>query len=425
MNSSHMQMEFSEQQEPRVVIFLLLSAIFFGVAYVPGLDYLSVDLQDSVEVYGHGSNIRKISLISLAFLGFFVCLKKETNQQSLKINGFLGWLSLVYVALGFFSITWAADPMQTAKRIASILCLYIGVYAFLRRFNIKNIVDFILIATGLYLSSGLIYEIVFGLFTPLKEGYRFAGMFHPNTMGLFCALLLISALSKCNRGMVWSKYFSIVSVIGFLLLVLTKSRTMFFAVLCAIISRWILDLPVSRKLLIATIIGWFICLFLLFVGDEAYTLLLKTTQFGRNVNDFFTLNGRTLLWNECITDYVTQRPFLGYGLGGFWNALHIYDISSSQTWALNNGHSVYLDQLLELGITGLSIYLLILITAVMRCIRQYKVSKDPDYGFFFTLFVFILAAGLLETFFPAPDLSSFVIFSAVGYLAFGKSQYDA
>lgn len=426
MHPDDITQTYSDSQITRIAIFVLLIAIFFMMQYTPGfMKQVTFDLQDIVKGYEHGNYYRKISLITLGLFGFFSVFRKRAKQHQLTIGGFLGWLVLFYLILGGASVSWAEDTSLTIRRVVSIFFIYIGAFAFIKRFTIKDMVDFIILATSTYILTGLIYEIALGFFVPLNEGYRFAGMVHPNHMGSYCALLLIAIQSKSGETRRHAAFFIIVALIAFIFLIMTKSRTMLVGVTFAVIARWMVDLSISRRMMIALIACLLSCILLLFTGGELFSILWKGILLGRSDSDTFTLTGRTLLWKECLTEYAAHRPILGYGLGGFWGARHVYDISSSQNWSVGIGHSTYVDQLLELGIIGLGTYLLILAESVRRSITCYKKTADHECAFLFALFVFIISVGILETVIPYPSMLSFLIFWAVGYLAFRKNALYA
>lgn len=104
------------------------------------------------------------------------------------------------------------------------------------------------------------------------------------------------------------------------------------------------------------------------------TLLDPSSALGREK----TLTGRTVVW-ERLAAVVMDRPLLGHGYGGFWttNTRDLFDISDS--------HNGYLGILLDVGIIGLSLYALF----VISCIRnaQRLMTQDSYWGILLICFL--------------------------------------
>lgn len=100
-----------------------------------------------------------------------------------------------------------------------------------------------------------------------------------------------------------------------------------------------------------------------FVGGE--TVQGFTSNLGRDT----TLTGRTDVWASLVPE-VFKQPLLGAGFGGFWTyrTRDIYQISE--------GHSGYLDVLLDLGFVGLLLVSLFLLTSCVRACRQLETNFD-------------------------------------------------
>ena len=73
-----------------------------------------------------------------------------------------------------------------------------------------------------------------------------------------------------------------------------------------------------------------------------------------------TLTGRTEIWSAVI-DSIAKRPLLGYGYDAFWLGLEgeSYRIILAVSWALAQAQNGFLDVMLEMGVAGLAIVLLI------------------------------------------------------------------
>jgi exopolysaccharide production protein ExoQ len=70
-------------------------------------------------------------------------------------------------------------------------------------------------------------------------------------------------------------------------------------------------------------------------------------------------NGRVTLWTYGLTQLL-EREFLGFGVGGFWTPGRIIAFKDVNGWVLDNFHNGYVTILVEGGLVGISLLLLML-----------------------------------------------------------------
>lgn len=346
---------------------------------------------------------RPIAFSLLGVFGAIALMRQRRNR--LRINGFLGWLILLFLAWEFFSLAWTESAVQTFRALVAFAMLSLGALCVAAWFSLRKIVLLTFFITILYLVIGFLAEIALGTFHPFAPGYRFAGTVHPNAQGLNCALLLLSGVGAAQTAKRGGKLFLACALIGLVFLVLTGSRTAFGSAFLALFAYWSLVSSGSHKLTSILGVSFTFCLLLLLFGD-AFFLALRQCLLLRRVDDFFeipTLTGRILLWKECLV-YVGKHPILGYGYNGFWTPRHIREISAGQGLAVGEGHSAYLDLLLNLGPLGMVAYVLIMVVGIRRSSVYYRASLNTAYAFCGALLMFSILYGLLESgvLHPAP-----------------------
>lgn len=84
-----------------------------------------------------------------------------------------------------------------------------------------------------------------------------------------------------------------------------------------------------------------------------------------------TLTGRTDIWAGLLR-YVEQRPILGHGFGGFWTTMTI------EKFNVGESHNGYVEVLVDLGVFGLLIYTMFLLSCAR--IAHQKMTHDYDWG---------------------------------------------
>jgi O-antigen ligase len=343
------------------------------------------------------------------------------NRKRLRINGFLGWLILFFLAWAFLSFIWADDIGLCLRRLLVLAMLCLGALAAAERFTVHDIIILVFSITALNLLIGLMTEIALGSFQPLAFDYRFGGALHPNQQGINCGLLVLSSfclMENRNRG---RGLFLAVALIAFACHILTKSRTSFASTLLALFVYGSLVLSRPRKFAFFLSVTFAFCLLLLVVGNNLFPALQRGILLGREESPY-SLTGRVPLWKESLK-YIARRPLQGYGYGSFWTPHHIVEVSDLQGWIISEGHSGYLEIALGLGLIGTVAYVLILIVGVKRSLAFHRLSLSTGYAFFVVLLVFGLSDGLLDPAIIMPSFLCFISFVALAYLGFKDTHF--
>jgi O-antigen ligase len=409
----------------RWAIFLTCAAAFFVLSYSSATTWGEVQsglsegfgaqLASMARGNESGNLNRQLAGVALGLVGAAALVTRRAAAQ-LRPRGALGWLVIAYVTLYALSITWADEPQLTLRRIIAFGMMGVAVAGVVRLLSVHAIVAFALFASAAYVAVALAAECATGALRPLAEGYRFSGLFHPNTVGSFCvvlvAALVVGTGRTRRRGLVALTLAAAVAV-----LLLTRSRSALIGLASALALRWVVAARLGRQVLVMTVVAWIACAAYLTYGEALVPTVEKTVLMSREDSNVETLSGRTALWEELLR-YTAQRPVLGYGLGGFWGARHVYEVFLSQRWPVAEAHSTYVEQLLDVGVVGLVLYVLVMALAVVEAVRRLRVTHHPAYGFMFCVLVYFLVAGSLETMQPNPSLPTFLLFWSLGFLAF-------
>jgi exopolysaccharide production protein ExoQ len=104
-----------------------------------------------------------------------------------------------------------------------------------------------------------------------------------------------------------------------------------------------------------------VCLLLLVVFSAVTAAIVVWPDFLINLlGKDLTLTGRTGIWS-AVTDSIAKRPLLGYGYQAFWLGLEgeSYRVILAVSWVLAQAQNGFLDVMLEMGVLGLVIVLLV------------------------------------------------------------------
>ncbi len=407
------------------IAFLLLFAIFFlGEGY--DLFYSSGkgrDLAAGAARMGSsdiGSARRAVAFSLLAGLGVLFWFYRP-GRNRFHVEGWLPFLILGFLSLAALSATWALEQNIVVKRVALLAFICVGAIGVASRFSNRDIARFAFAMGFLVAALGLVMEVALGSFQPWLSTYRFSGIMHPNSIGGVLGIFVLASLALARMTSSRRRRFIGMALFGFVLLVLTKSRTSLAAAVAALWVWWFLGSQhrirfVALSVLAAALIGPVVIAVL---EERIVDAVREAVLLGRTSGSAETFTGRIPLWHMLISWYVEERPFFGYGFSGFWTPRHIIEITAEQNWTyINHSHSGYMDTVLELGLVGLTLLVLLLVAGIGRAYRYYKESLDPAWLFMMAVLVWAAVGSIAEPFLQESTIRGFICFVILAKLAF-------
>lgn len=404
--------------------FLLLTLAFFIALHDPTRsrsiqdDYLP-DESTLQKNASEGNTKRQVGFLMAGAFGLLVLA--SPLRRKVQMNGFFSLLVVFFLAWLMLSVVWADDRAITFRRLIVIGMLCLGALAVAVRMSPREIVLFVFFSSMVYLLAGIASEVALGTFSPALERYRFAGTIHPNNQGVNCSLLLLAALAAAHTEKRWRYFFLASSLLPFVFLVLTKSRTSLGSFLITLALYLALVYGRSRAFLFCCSLGITLGLAVLLVGQESFMPMVEeAVLLGRTDQDIggaMNLTGRLPLW-QTLLEYSAERPLQGYGYGSFFTVKHIQEISAKQGWPIAECHSVFLEVLLGIGLVGLVSYCLIQILGVSRSLSYFRHTGDVSYAFLTGLLLLGIVGGIAESTLLVPTMQTFVQFITIAALAF-------
>jgi exopolysaccharide production protein ExoQ len=325
----------------------------------------------------------------LLFMGIYMVtlLLLVTRRKSFLLVTQKDFLIWVLVGIALASAIWTVAPDITLRRSLLLLgTTLFGIYLAMR-YSLREQLQLLSWALSLVILLSIVFAIglpSYGLMS-IQEGGVHAGawrgiMSHKNLLGrlmvlssmvfLFVAISDSIANSK-YRWLPWIGY-----VLSLVLVVRSTSKT---AIVVFVVLMIIMPLYRTWRRNYNQLIPIAIALILV-VGSATIlfvdNLPFITSALGRDL----TLTGRTEIWSAML-ELIQERPLLGYGFNGFWK-----DWDSDVTaylwrtlkWECPYGHNGFMDLLAELGICGLAVFLLSLITAYIKGVRWLRITKNVE-----------------------------------------------
>ena len=304
---------------------------------------------------------------------------------------------ILLIAFVMFSVVWSIDPSVSLRRTVALLGSTIFAIYIVMRFRPEEMLDLLATAFALAVIASLIAVFLFpnvGVHTGRSNHGDWRGIFgHKNSMGRVMTLggivFLVSAMIRPRARLVlWLGF-----IVCACLVALSGSRTGWVTLAALLVMFWPLQAlrrsqtPLAfRSLLIGVLILGGGLLLLQFY--EAGLVLI-----GRDA----TFSSRTKIW-ELAFELGSRRPIFGYGYRVFWteeNAGRLYTFLSWDA-GFGHGHNSFIDLWLELGIAGVSVFVLTLVTCLHRAMSRLTSSRDPI-GLWFPLFLaFMILTSITE-----------------------------
>lgn len=379
-------------------------------------DEINASQEQLLDQVAEGDTSRRAGFLLLAAFGIYGCVHRSGFE--LRIHGLLGYLVLLLAAWTVASVLWSDTLWLTGKRLIIFSALCLGAAAVSKRCTLDHLRWWIFGTCSTYLLLGIGAEIGLGVFQPLAADQRFAGTLHPNNQGVNCGLLALSGVACAGAAQRHRALLYGGAALGFVFLLLTQSRTSFVSASLALLTFGWLCLRPGRRLVLLGAVVILGCLAGLF-ADVTEPVLEKIAHLNRQDAD----NSRVPIWQESLS-YLTDRPLTGYGYQTFWTEQRIDEISSSQHWGVGEAHSSYVTVLLELGLVGFTLFVLVLLGALFGTIARYRATRDLGYALLAALLVFSMLHGILESGSVLATHQSFILMIAVSHLAFIRPGND-
>lgn len=299
-------------------------------------------------------------------------------------------LLLLLVSIALLSVLWSAAPEATIRRGTALLgTTLFGAYLAVR-YDQEELLRLLAWALGIAVLLSLVFALALPSYGVVsgdapsytgKEGWR--GTYEEknalgSTMALSAVVFLLLALSRHkHRWVLWACF-----GLSVCLLLLSNSMT---ALVSLVILLALLPLYKALRWQYTLVVPLFAVA--IFVGGTVAAWLLGNTEsilatLGRDA----TLTGRTEIW-PAVLESIWQRPWLGYGYGGFWlgwagESAHLWLRTASlfgpQPVGPDHAHNGFLDLWLNIGLLGVSVFTVGLLLAFFKAVAQVRLTRTAE-----------------------------------------------
>jgi O-antigen ligase len=331
-----------------VALFLLFIYTNYNPAFMQLIKYKNIHM-----LY--------ISVTILAYCYFKFFLKVLKRQIYFKKNILLIFF-LFYCGL---TILFSEIKGDASKNYIYLLAItsYFGLLA--SELKLKQLIDLFFIFFNINIVLNIFISIVLPNITiadDMRYNNSLQGIFgHRNIFAIYIIFAIFFNLIKSKDFN--KKYIIYIwNIICIYYLYRTRSVTGIIVVLfCFIMYKFFLKRK-SFNLFAYAYLFYIFVNFMLFNGltDNSFISSALGKLLGRGGN----LTGRTDIWSFC-TKYIMINPIWGYGFSSFFPT-HQQAIPNTWLNSVAHAHNLILEQLLELGVVGLIIFLLLLLDILWK-----------------------------------------------------------
>lgn len=328
-----------------------------------------------------------IALLIIAKYSKF--LLRATNNLTLNLFG-------IYVIIGFLSIFWSLVPVATAGKSIELLMAFLIVYILSQQNNRNEKLTslFTLISYAIFLQLTIVLIGFLLGFDGYKEGaagglgdifgFRIIGPFiSANGIGYLSTIILILLftiiLNRPYKLVLLLPYILIASIT----LILSTSRTS----LALFLISFMLILFFKKRTLFFTLVIPITLVIVIYLGAN----LLAFIQGGTADSNFYTLSGRTVLWENALIA-INQNLLSGYGFGVGSRVMFVLYPIEGFSETISSAHNGFLEVLSGVGLIGFIPWFFSLIFTMYLAIRSYNSTTE-----LFGLFPILIGVTLMST----------------------------
>ena len=341
------------------LVYLFLFYIFLGPS-----PFVVAGVAENSNIEGGQDLFRQLFLVFI-FISLFLIYKIPDNISDFNIY-------IIFVSYALLSVFWSDFPLHSLRRVALLfiivsICIFVVIDSkgslFLRILNVLTIIQCLNIS----------YMLFFPDFSFTDLGFKGVHI-QKNTLGVVCVLSILLSVICYENISKWRVL--VIAGVSIFLLFMSESKTN--VILLSVVFIVYLSCVVLYKYY-SNIISYVFMVFASVFAIVGVAPIYFISNYAEYIEHDF-LTGRGTIW-LVLLDNIEDRPYFGFGYGGFWGVGESSAVFLSEaSWLdkIGEGHNGFLDLIVNLGVFGLFLYLLIIVISVARFNRtesgKYSIS---------------------------------------------------
>ena len=337
---------------------LLLLLLYFALAGIsPFMNEPTANRVVATSSAGGALFERVSKLFIVAVCMMFVLQRYQSVRR-------MGMQMKLITSFPVFALLLYPVSQQPTRTISSATLLLAGVlllYYIMSRYTLDQVLELLLVLGTVTVVASIVFALAlpqYGLDRMGGHATAWKGIFSAkNYLGNMALFFLTVAVSYRGRTPLLRSVR--ISQMIFCLVAIAFSRAATAYVLTAV---YILLLAILKTMHGLKKKDYFVVCFLLLVVvcAAASAIMLSPDSLFTLLGKDLTLTGRTEIWS-AVLDSIAKRPLFGYGYQAFWLGLQgeSYRVILAVSWVLAQAQNGFLDVMLEMGVVGLTIVLLV------------------------------------------------------------------
>lgn len=321
----------------------------------------------SPDDYLEGSPVDRNIYLGFLILGLFALAKRKVNWQRIIQSN--GWIVLFFL-FAVLSLLWSDYPMVSFKRWIKSLGLVVMVLLLLTEEDPVQALRWVFRKTAFLLIP---FSMLFIKYFPeFGRGYSLSGAQHftgvttnKNMLGAVCfiyGVYFVWDLLAIRRGVTPEGRRARLIDLGMLLMIayLFVKANSVTSLVCFMVGSGLLifmEMPSVRRN-ISRFGVYIIVIMMLFGGLDALFGLGESIVSGLGRDMTFT--GRIEIWDQVMS--MAESPAIGSGYESFWLGDRAERMWERYAWRPNQAHNGYIEIYLNLGLIGLMLLLVVILT---------------------------------------------------------------
>jgi len=345
-----------------------------------------------------------LGIFILALTLIWIITKRE---EIFKTPNFLIIFLFLFISLAsILSSQYQFTSLKEWIRIASFFAIYFLTFYLIKSKNDLQLVQKTFLVSAIIPCFMGLWQIITK--TGLSDESSFLRIYgnftQPNVFSYFLVIiltLLIYFFITVNNQKI-KKIYLLFIILNFILLILTYSRGAWLAFSTILLLLGVLK---YRKLLLKSLVIIFLSVVLIlsinwFIPKDYNSSSILNFNPSRRITESFSLkqnssiSWRIELWGQMLNVF-WEKPILGHGIGSF-------EKESFRKRGFYAGsyeaHNDYLRLAIELGLVGLTIYILLILIILKNIIKIYKNLYDEDLKIFCLCFLCLFVSLFLASF---------------------------
>ncbi len=301
---------------------------------------------------------------------------------------------LLLMALPLVSVLWSISPSITLRRTIGLDMSMLLSFVLAVRFTPRQLMHLAGGVLGFCMVLSLVFIPILPRLAFMPGESTLRGVFtHKNGLGWMACITVLIAASMLRDGERLPAL--LIGLPGVICLAMSQSATSMVAtlvsfVLIAFYSLLARSRGLGRSLLVVLFLQ-FVALVLLGLANFLLPIL---KAMGKDA----TLTGRVPLWAD-VDPSIAARPLLGYGYQAFWSPNNpvAWAIWRDLQWQPPHSHNGYRETLLNFGLLGIVLLVVVLVLAILRGARLHCAAPKAGWLWLNVLIGVLMLINLTES----------------------------